>query len=165
MYHFIINPKSRTGTGLKVWHIVQAAVDEKKVEYTHHFTHHEFHATKIAENICSTYSGIKNIIVLGGDGTVNEVINGIDNYNEVILGYIPSGSSNDLARSLKISKDPLVVLDRILAGKHFEYVDHGIVNINLEKNLENLQLVWESVLMQLYPSKHLTQNLKKFLIN
>lgn len=130
MYHFIVNPKSRTGTGLKVWHIVQAALDEKSVEYTCHFTHYEFHATKLAEYICKTYLGIKNIIVLGGDGTVNEVINGIDNYNEVILGYIPSGSSNDLARSLKISKDPLLVLDRILTGKHFEYVDHGMVNID-----------------------------------
>ncbi|ROR31385.1 YegS/Rv2252/BmrU family lipid kinase [Mobilisporobacter senegalensis] len=127
MYHFIINPKSRTGNGLKVWHIVQAGLDEKKVHYAFHFTHYEYHATKLATQICNTYKGIKNIIVLGGDGTMNEVINGIDNYNEVILGYIPSGSSNDLARGLKISNDPLIALDRILTGKHFEYVDHGII--------------------------------------
>lgn len=129
MYHFIINPKSRTGNGLKVWQIVQSKLEEKEVLYLSHFTHYEFHATKLARNICETYPGIKNIIIIGGDGTVNEVINGIDDYSEVILGYIPSGSSNDMARSLHISANPLIALERILSGKHYDYVDHGIVNL------------------------------------
>lgn len=129
MYHFIINPKSRTGNGLKVWNSVKEILDKRNIHYTFHYTHYEFHAIKIAKNICQEYPGIKNIVVLGGDGTVNEVINGIDNYEEVLLGYIPSGSSNDLARSLNISSDPAKALDKILSGKHFEYVDHGIVNL------------------------------------
>jgi diacylglycerol kinase family enzyme len=56
---------------------------------------------------------------------VNEVINGIDNYKEVLLGYIPSGSSNDLARSLKIPKDPIKALANILKPTKFMYLDHG----------------------------------------
>jgi YegS/Rv2252/BmrU family lipid kinase len=65
---------------------------------------------------------------LGGDGTVNEVINGITNYKEVLLGYIPSGSSNDLARSLNIPKDPVAALNNILKPKKFKYLDLGVIS-------------------------------------
>ena len=53
-------------------------------------------------------------MVLGGDGTVNEVVNGIREPGKVTLGYIPIGSSNDFARGLKIPKDPEKALDIIL---------------------------------------------------
>ena len=40
---------------------------------------------------------------LGGDGSLNEVINGIKNPSKVTLGYIPTGSSNDFARGMGLS--------------------------------------------------------------
>jgi YegS/Rv2252/BmrU family lipid kinase len=129
MHHFIINPRSRTGRGIKIWTTVKKELDTAKVPYTYHFTEYEYHATKIAEDICKEYSGIKNIVVLGGDGTVNEVINGIEDYNSVLLGYIPTGSSNDLARSLVLPKDPIQSLKHILSPKEFKYVDTGEIII------------------------------------
>lgn len=125
MYHFIINPKSRSERGIKIWHAVKEELDKKEVPYTFHITEYPSHATKLAEEICTANPGIKNIVVLGGDGTVNEVINGIADFDEVILGYIPSGSSNDLARSLKLPKDPLASLEKILTPTRFQYVDIG----------------------------------------
>lgn len=125
MYHFIINPKSRSERGIQIWHAVKNELDKKEVSYTFHITRYPSHATELTKEICSSYPGIKNIVALGGDGTVNEVINGITDFNEVILGYIPSGSSNDLARSLKLPKDPLVCLDNILTPSRFQYVDIG----------------------------------------
>jgi YegS/Rv2252/BmrU family lipid kinase len=88
------------------------------------------HATELASKICSEYSGIKNIIVIGGDGTINEVINGIRDFKEVLLGYIPSGSSNDLARSLRIPKDPLEALANILKPTKFKYQDYGVITFS-----------------------------------
>lgn len=129
MYHFIINPCSRSGHGKKIWKIVNRYLDEHKIAYTSHFTHYECHATKLAASICSDNNGGKHIIVLGGDGTVNEVINGISSYQDVILSYIPSGSSNDLARSLGISKNPIVALESILKSQTFPYYDHGMLTI------------------------------------
>ena len=129
MYHFIINPKSRSERGIKIWHLVKEELDKKEeVSYTFHITRYPNHATELAKEICNTYSGIKNIIVLGGDGTVNEVINGITDFNDVLLGYIPSGSSNDLARSLKLPKDPIKNLENILSPSRFQYVDMGLIN-------------------------------------
>jgi YegS/Rv2252/BmrU family lipid kinase len=130
MYHFIINPKSRTGNGIKIWTTIKNELDRLTITYTFHYTKYKFHATKLTEEICNEYTGIKNIVVLGGDGTVNEVINGITNFKEVILGYIPSGSSNDLARSLQLPKEPLECLKRILKPKQFRYVDIGVINLN-----------------------------------
>lgn len=128
MYHFIINPKSSSGRGIRFWWIVKSELDKREVSYTATFTKHMGHATEIVREICNVNPGIKNIVVLGGDGTVNEVINGIDNYSEVLLGYIPSGSSNDLARSLKIPKDPVEALNNILKPVKFKYLDHGIIH-------------------------------------
>ena len=134
MYYFIINPKSKTGKGIKIWHKVQAKLDELHIPYKYYFTNYEFHSTKLAEKICQQYEGVKKIVVLGGDGTVNEVINGIRSYQDVMLGYIPTGSSNDLARSLHIPGDPLKALDLLLNGHHYVYYDHGQVSLNNENN-------------------------------
>jgi diacylglycerol kinase (ATP) len=59
-------------------------------------------ATLFARNACGKYD---TIVVAGGDGTLNEVINGIaENENRPKIGYIPTGTTNDLANSLKIPK-------------------------------------------------------------
>ncbi len=133
MYYFIVNPKSKTGKGLKIWRNIQAKLDELNISYKYYFTHYEYHSTKIAEGICKRYKGLKKIVVLGGDGTVNEVINGIHSYKDVMLGYLPTGSSNDLARSLHIPGDPLKALELLLNGHHFVYYDHGQVTLSNNK--------------------------------
>lgn len=128
MYHFIINPKSSSGRGIRFWWVVRDELEKQKIEYTSVFTERMGHATELVRQICTEYTGIKNIIVLGGDGTVNEVVNGIDRFDEVLLGYIPSGSSNDLARSLNIPKDPITALSHILTPTKFKYLDHGKIS-------------------------------------
>ncbi|MBH1941687.1 diacylglycerol kinase family lipid kinase [Mobilitalea sibirica] len=128
MYHFIVNPKSSSGKGIRFWWAVKSELDHKNITYNAYFTRYVGHASEIAEQICNKTLEIKNIVVLGGDGTLNEVINGIPDFNDVLLGYIPSGSSNDLARSLGILKDPLKSLERILKPTNFKYLDLGIIN-------------------------------------
>jgi YegS/Rv2252/BmrU family lipid kinase len=128
MYHFIINPKSSSGRGIKFWWIVKDELEKQQVPYKAIFTKHIGHATELVKQICSENSEIKNLVIIGGDGTVNEVVNGIDDYTKVLLGYIPSGSSNDLARSLNIPTDPIKALNNILHPTKFKYLDHGIIN-------------------------------------
>lgn len=125
MYYFIVNPKSSSGKGILYWHIVKRELESRKIAYAAYITRYEGHAISLARQICRSNDGIKNIIVLGGDGTVNEVINGIDDFSQVLLGYIPAGSSNDLAKSLNISKDPVMALGNILKPARFKYLDLG----------------------------------------
>jgi len=134
MLYFIINPKSKSGRGLSVWNIVKNELDLKKIKYTYYVTTHKGHATKFAQHICSIDDKINYIIAIGGDGTVNEIINGINDYSKVILGYIPTGSGNDLAKGLHISTKPLVALEHILEAKKFIYVDHGEMSFHNTKD-------------------------------
>jgi YegS/Rv2252/BmrU family lipid kinase len=128
MYYFIINPKSRSGKGINVWHKVRAELDKQQIPYDYFITKYAGHSTEIVKELCETKPGIKNIVIIGGDGSVNEAINGITTFEDVILGYIPSGSSNDLGRSLKLQKDPLLGLKNILSPAHFGYMDMGLLS-------------------------------------
>lgn len=128
MYHFMVNPKSSSGRGIRFWWTVKDELDKRNVPYTVSFTKHLGHATELTKQLCNNGTDIKNIVILGGDGTMNEVLNGIDDFTKVLLGYIPSGSSNDLARSLKIPKNPIDALNNILKPKKFKYLDYGIIH-------------------------------------
>ena len=69
------------------------------------------------------------VVCSGGDGTLNEVINGLlENANKVPpLGYIPAGSTNDYANSLKLPKNMTKAAELITNGKP-TYVDIGKFN-------------------------------------
>lgn len=126
MYHIIVNPHSRSGLGMKVWETVEKKIISLKLSYRAYFTKYQKHATELAERITDTESPC-TLIVLGGDGTINEAINGIKNFESVTVGYIPVGSGNDFARGLGLSKDPLQALDDILNQKKIQIIDIGIL--------------------------------------
>lgn len=113
MYTFIVNPNARSGLGQKVWNKLEAILIDEKVEYEVFFTKYQKHATKITSDITSD-GNEHTIVALGGDGTVDEVVNGICNFDKTILGYIPIGSSNDFARGLSLPKKPADALRNVL---------------------------------------------------
>ncbi len=117
MYHIIINPASRSGRGAKIWsEQIEPALHESNVEYQSYFSGKAGEVKHLAEQITAEHADEPDLklIVLGGDGTVNEALQGIADPSRVILGYIPTGSSNDLARDLGIPKDPKAALHLIL---------------------------------------------------
>lgn len=57
--------------------------------------------------------GVDAVIAIGGDGTVNEVLNGLDG-SDVPLGIIPFGTANDFARQVGIPDDPDHAMDVVL---------------------------------------------------
>lgn len=129
MYHIIINPASRSGKGLKIWkEQVEPALRRGGIEYRTCFSGQAGDVAKIAGEILSHADGTPvPLIVLGGDGTVNEALQGIPDPSKVILGYIPTGSSNDLARDLGIPTDPTAALDLILHSGTVCSMDLGTV--------------------------------------
>lgn len=62
----------------------------------------------------STLTQPFTLVVVGGDGTLNEVIGGLSSFINMTLGCIPTGSGNDFVRGLKLEKDPLTALHQIL---------------------------------------------------
>lgn len=138
MYYFIINPKSRTGRGKQIWDYVKKKIDSLQIQYYFFYTKHAGHATELATFICNKFHKQKNIVVLGGDGTLNEVINGVTCFDDVCLSYIPSGSSNDFARSLHIPNDVDKALTIALTPEKQVTVDIGEVQLlNLDGSLKS----------------------------
>lgn len=126
MYHFIVNPHSRSGQGHSVWGKVEAELKKNNIEYEVHFTSHRRHATLIAGEITRD-NMVHTLVVLGGDGTVNEVVNGITYLEKCTLGYLPTGSGNDFSRGLGLPSDMEKALDIILHSRHTKEIDVGTV--------------------------------------
>lgn len=122
MYHIIYNPQSSTGNGKKVWDQIEKYLINQSVEYKAYETTGPNSAKMYAKDITSDEENDK-IIVIGGDGTLNEVVNGIRDYSKVTLGYIPSGSGGDFARDSRISSNLETALSSILNPKEYKMMD------------------------------------------
>ncbi len=134
-YYFIVNPGSRTGKGKGIWQQLEDRIKAGNVEFEVFKTMKGGDATEFARQICAEHPEPKRIIMVGGDGTANEIVNGLSGYENFELGYVPTGSSNDLARGFDIPQDSMAALVKILVPKEVRKVDHGIVEF-LEKGTD-----------------------------
>lgn len=127
MYYFIINPYSGSGNGCKVWNKIEKYLSLEGVEYRAFLTERPGQAAEYSEQLTRGCKDPRVIVVVGGDGTFNEVLDGICFCSTVTLGYIPAGTEQDLARSLKLSRSPIRNLKKILHPKYYKLMDYGVV--------------------------------------
>jgi len=102
---FIINPISgrKPSVKEKIKSLIDNILDKEKYNYKIQNTNRKDHAIEISKN--AVKEGFDIIVVVGGDGSINEVAQSIVN-TDVILGIIPLGSGNGLAHHLKIPLKP-----------------------------------------------------------
>lgn len=101
----IVNPKSASGSTRENWAATASELRTHFGPYSAAFTKGPGDAVAIAER--AAREGRRFIIACGGDGTVNEVANGIiRSGSEAELGILPSGTGGDFRRSLNIPNDP-----------------------------------------------------------
>ena len=101
-YAFIVNPASgqgRHGNGL-IPRIEKLIENNPGRDIEIVYTRCEKDATVQAERLAREAAGDVVVFACGGDGTVQEVVNGIYGYDNAILGIIPVGSGNDFVRAL-----------------------------------------------------------------
>ena len=138
MYYFIVNVGGGSGKAKKTWIKVRDELKRRNVEYKAFRTKSPEHAGELAGKISKLSDDNIHMVVVGGDGTINEVLNGIKDFDRITFSVIPSGSANDFARGLDISKDPVSVLDGILdASKESQRIDVGCVTVVHKKNDNN----------------------------
>ncbi|MDL2227354.1 diacylglycerol kinase family lipid kinase, partial [Odoribacter sp. OttesenSCG-928-L07] len=128
---FIINPISGIGKQKNISDKIASYIDKNKFEYSIAFSEYAHHATELAKKAVD--EGIELIIAIGGDGSINDVANAIANTN-VVLGIIPSGSGNGLARFLKI---PLNIMNAIKVINKFNTISIDTIKIKSD-NLERV---------------------------
>ena len=133
-YHFIVNPNSRSGKGASLWEQVKAWLSEKNIPFDAHLTDGPGDAIKLSSTIekdCSDASSDTDaVIAVGGDGTLNEVINGLSLENPIPLGYLPAGSGNDFARSMSLPNDMTREMDHLLLGASLQKLDLGLLDMD-----------------------------------
>jgi len=103
----IVNPKAGSGRGLKDWPIISNQMYNSNLKFTCLFTEHKYHAIELT--VKAINDGFRNIVAIGGDGTIHEVVNGIFIQKavpttEICLAVIPAGTGNDWIRMFGISK-------------------------------------------------------------
>ncbi|MGY3777479.1 diacylglycerol/lipid kinase family protein [Isobaculum melis] len=128
-YHIIFNQHAGSGTSKKAWQQVEQVLIDQHILYTAYETEFIGHGAILASEIIQNEQKETGIIlVLGGDGTLHEVMNGLGNEQTSIpIAYIPCGSGNDFARGVGISRKPLVALEKILnatEAKTFDIVHY-----------------------------------------
>lgn len=130
MYYIIVNPASKSGQGAKIWSEIQPVLEQQKIPYKVFFSQEAGHVIRLTADLSASLLNVDSnftlkLIVLGGDGTLNEVLQGISDFDRVQIGYIPTGSSNDMARDLKLPKDSCKVLENILSCRKPLLMDLG----------------------------------------
>jgi diacylglycerol kinase (ATP) len=107
--HVIVNPRAGRGAVKRTWPVVRAVLEDAEIDHTVTLTAGAGDATEAARRALT--DGRRYVVVVGGDGTIHEVVNGLMDADgprdpDAILGLVPAGSGSDFARTFGISEDP-----------------------------------------------------------
>lgn len=121
---FIVNPVAGKGNAIRRIPEIKKYFEGNEQEYEIRITEYPGHATEIARE----YSSSQNLRIysVGGDGTLNETLNGMAGSGSS-LGTIPSGSGNDFIRSIAGEKIPEDIIKHTVEGTE-KLVDYGSIN-------------------------------------
>ena len=119
----VVNPAASIGKGGKDWPEIKAILTNEGFDYDAVLTTHHGHAIELVRDSI-TEKGYTKIISIGGDGTNNEVINGIFTQNripttEITMGVIPVGTGNDWRRTFDFPIDYQANINIIKKGFTF----------------------------------------------
>ena len=118
----IVNPTSGGGKGLEDFPKISHLLRENGIEHDPAFTEHRHHATELT--VEAVNRGYRKIIVVGGDGTLNEVVNGLFiqkqcEPKEILLAVIAVGTGNDWVRTFGIPRNYTAAIRAIVEGHSY----------------------------------------------
>lgn len=124
---FVVNPHSANGLTGKEWPHIRARAKDRLGFFKTRITTGPGDATELARGAVA--EGAEIVVCVGGDGTLNEVINGLMGEREprkpeLLLGFIPRGTGCDFVRTVTLPKDVDKALENI-AGCNFRRIDLG----------------------------------------
>ena len=118
----IVNPISGGGKGLEDFPKISHLLRENGIEHDPVFTEHRHHATELT--VEAVNRGYRKIIVVGGDGTLNEVVNGLFiqkqcEPKDILVAVIAVGTGNDWVRTFVIPRNYTKAIRAIKEGYSF----------------------------------------------
>ncbi|HEU4420547.1 MAG TPA: diacylglycerol kinase family protein [Planctomycetota bacterium] len=124
----IANPRAGNGRGRRRADLLRKELDRSGLPWTISFTEHKGHAEQLAVDATGP------IVVVGGDGTVHEVVNGLVPREGRLgpLAVLPGGSGDDFAANAQFPADPRALVARLRAAT-LRAVDVGAADIDCER--------------------------------
>lgn len=144
-WYVIVNPHAGSKKALADWPEIRQILNKKNFDFQSIFTEYQYHATELTKNAIE--DGYRNFIVVGGDGTLNEVVNGVFKQFQVptadiTIGVVSVGTGNDWGRmynmpskykkqikSIKKGNTILQDVGKVLHHYQDNKQDHYFINI------------------------------------
>ena len=124
-YFLIVNLIAGQGRCKEIFPKVKQKLDQRGLDYDLHFTNEPLEAADVTQLVID--SGFTHVVAMGGDGTINEVVNGIVTHKSSLpLAVIPAGSGNDFCRMTGIPTEPGRAIDLLVGGRE-RTIDLGYV--------------------------------------
>ena len=115
MFHIVLNPAGASGKAESVWKAVEPMF--RREEYELHRSDKNKSIGDICRELTYGISEEVKLVVIGGDGTLNEAVNGISDFKNTAFGFIPCGTGNDMQRDMALPSSRKALVARILEGK------------------------------------------------
>jgi len=123
-YLLIVNPEAGSRSTMRALPEIDFLMQERGAAFEFHFTQERGHATRLVQELGDKFDVIVSV---GGDGTINEIINGMPDLDKP-LGILPIGTGNDFARSCSIQIGDLRAPVDVLLAHDVKKLDVGEVN-------------------------------------
>ena len=122
-FHFIINPSAGQGKYKRIIHAIRRVLSATNLQYEINVLQYRGEAAAIAKKAADSHD---IVVAVGGDGTVNEVLNGVVG-TKAVLGIIPAGTGNGFARGIGLPLRPEEAC-KVLVGGEIRDIDVGRAN-------------------------------------
>ena len=123
----IVNPVAGVGSTHRKWPLISQRLKEVGLSFDHEYTDGVGHAVELARAAAS--DGYQYLVAVGGDGTVNEVANGIlssTDLRRITLGIVSTGTGSDFVRSAGIPRDYVRACSSLTSQRRL-LIDVGVV--------------------------------------
>lgn len=127
MYQFIVNPSAGAGRGYRIWKKIERQLENDSQEYRVFFTERQGDAAEIAKTLTADKDEAKILVVVGGEGTYNEVLNGVSFKGMVTLGYVPAGFRNALSKGFQSYRKVNGQIKKVLHPKYYKLMNYGVL--------------------------------------
>ena len=161
---FIVNKASKTGRAAEYWKKVEEYLEHNNIEYETFYTSGQGDATRFAIDATKDGEDVA-LFVFGGDGTLNEALNGIRDFTHTYYTPLPSGSANDFVNGIGLEGSALDILERALFSDDHKLLDIGRVEYEIDgQNFSRLFGVSSGIGVDAYVClQALDSKLKRFL--
>ncbi|MBI2603389.1 MAG: diacylglycerol kinase family lipid kinase [Deltaproteobacteria bacterium] len=128
---FIVNPSAGCGKAAKAFDELRPSLRSYFPRAETWMSQRQGHVRELARKAAE--NGVAQVVAVGGDGTINEIVNGLFANKKavnpkLVLGILPLGTGSDFARSLGVSRKPLDALKILASGKR-QAIDVGYASL------------------------------------